>query len=256
MHIFCVSHKPPVFEAPLSYTHVTPKTYGGVDEVIVTDDKYGDAFHGRILSEYTQLFGLAEKLSEETTTKTIHIFQYRKFLSILQPPRLSTNCAFNYATRGNEAKGLFPSKGEMESLSGRHLIGPAIKVRSLAHNYSSAHLVEDFTNFCVALKALPGFNDRRLSGFINCDIFLPIPSLGSIPSDIFIEMMGELRSAWGEFAARFYQPREGYQRRVGGFLLERLHGYLLYENVKRKRISIQQGFQNVVTEKDYVEQST
>ena len=68
MHIFCVSHKPPVFEAPLSYTHVTPKTYGGVDEVIVTDDKYGDAFHGRILSEYTQLFGLAEKLSEEITS--------------------------------------------------------------------------------------------------------------------------------------------------------------------------------------------
>ena len=88
----------------------------------------------------------------------------------------------------------------MECLSGKHLIGPAIKVRSLAHNYASSHLVEDFTNFCVALKTLPNFNDERLSKFVNCKIFLPIPSLGSIPSDIFIEMMGELRDAWGEFA--------------------------------------------------------
>ena len=255
MRLFCVSHKPPAFKVPTSYTHVTPKTYNGNREIIITDDKYGESFHGKILSEYTQLFGLAEELSKEKEVSTIHIFQYRKFLSILQPQRLSTNCITNYATREDEAKKLFPSEAEMERLSGQYLIGPAIKVRSLAHNYASSHLVEDFTNFCVALKALPNFSDERLSRFIYCEIFLPIPSLGSIPSDIFVEMMGELRSAWKEFAGRFYQPREGYQRRVGGFLLERLHGYLLYENIKRKRISVQQGFQNVVTDKDYVEQS-
>ena len=60
--------------------------------------------------DYKDLLKSVKGLSEETTTKTIHIFQYRKFLSILQPPRLSTNCAFNYATRGNEAKGKCAAK--------------------------------------------------------------------------------------------------------------------------------------------------
>jgi hypothetical protein len=50
-----------------------------------------------------------------------------------------------------------------------------------------------------------------------------------MPMVIFHEHMKILQEAWLLFAKKFYVPRLGYQRRVGGFLLERLHSFLLYE---------------------------
>ena len=43
--------------------------------------------------------------------------------------------------------------------------------------------------------------------------------------------MSTLRKVWQAFVPHFLQKREGYQRRVGGFLLERLHGFLLLDHV-------------------------
>jgi len=44
---------------------------------------------------------------------------------------------------------------------------------------------------------------------------------------LFLQHMQVLRAAWSAYAEGAHVPREGYQMRVGGYLLERLHSHLL-----------------------------
>ena len=108
-------------------------------------------------------------------------------------------------------------------------------MRSIAHQYSSAHLVEDFSKFILSLNSLNGFNEKHCENFINCEILFPAPSLGITRVDIFLKHMAILKLAWEHFSNHFSISRDGYQRRVGGFLLERLHSFLLYEEITVKK---------------------
>jgi hypothetical protein len=56
---------------------------------------------------------------------------------------------------------------------------------------------------------------------------IPSPALCLVDTPLFLRHMRVLRSAWKIFARHAAVAREGYQRRVAGYLLERLHSHLL-----------------------------
>jgi hypothetical protein len=58
--------------------------------------------------------------------------------------------------------------------------------------------------------------------------------------------MATLQSVWELFYHTSYEKRDGYQRRVGGFLLERLHSFLIYERLKENPQQFISGHQYVV----------
>ncbi|MCX5946182.1 MAG: hypothetical protein NTZ53_12985 [Cyanobacteria bacterium] len=247
---FCIGHKPPEFSPSDDFVHVTPVVKPGLIQLYIPDDCYGDRFHGSILSEYCQLFGLAEYLKSHGRAQKIYLFQYRKYLSIKAGASVSPNLPYAYACGKIEANLLFPKKGILEGLGDKLLLGPAIPVKSLADNYSSYHHAEDFSSFVRSLSSVPGFDEKRIAAFVDCKVLFPAPSLGLFAVECLIGNLDILRSAWQAFSDLYWCPREGYQRRVGGFLLERLQSFLIFEDIiSPKKIATVQGHQIVVSER-------
>lgn len=250
---YCIGHKPPTFLHSESYIHVSPNVFPGLNQLIVPDDLYGDKFHGSVLSEYAQLFGLAEFLKNVSISEKFYIFQYRKFISLQPGHQRSTNVPYVFSSSPEEGSRLFPSKDELSRHSEKLLFGPAVYIRSMAHQYSLNHHVEDFSRFILSLNSLDGFDEKRCDNFINCELLIPAPSLGVTCTDIFLKHMAILKLAWEHFSNHFSTSRDGYQRRVGGFLLERLHSFLLYEEINiKKKYSVFQGHQIVISDSQII----
>lgn len=249
MKYFCIGHRAPLFSPNSLYTHVSSIVFQELQQIIVPDDVFGPKYHGSILSEYTQLFGLAKVLEESPKDERIYIFQYRKFLSLMKGSQLSSNMPYVYACLPEEGEMLFPSHLDFQGLKDEFVIGQPIAVDSVAQQYALSHRVEDFSAFIYSLSKMNGFNERRCMNFIHSKMLLPAPSIGVFKIGIFLEHMQTLQSAWQHFSSNFYVSREGYQRRVGGFLLERLHSFLILEEINRKeQVLIKQGYQIVISD--------
>ena len=244
--LFCIGHRPPDFQPHHPFVHVSPVPSPCAKALLIPDGSLGERWDGRILSEYTQLFGLAES-GALADVESVYIFQYRKFLALTPGPQVAANIPYSYAASAAEAEGLFPAPEELSRLGSSLLIGQAIRIRSLAHQYACHHLVEDFAAFSAALSTLPAYGPQRVARFIAGGVLVPAPSLGLFPLALFLDQLRALREAWHAFAANFYVSREGYQRRVGGFLLERLHSFLLVEAIAAGAIQPVQGHQIIVS---------
>lgn len=231
MRLICIGHKEPAFSPRLPYHFISPHKIEGHRSIIIPDDYLGDAFNGRILSEYTQLFVLAQQLETEKTDESIYLFQYRKFLSAREPSQRSTNFGWAFAAKADEANAVFPTAAEIEALSRVTLIGPALDNWSMAHQYFLSHMPRDLICFTLALSLLDDFNKERLDRFASCPVLFPAPALGVYHPEMFVRHMRILKRAWQAFYENYYVERAGAQRRVGGFLLERLHSFLIYEEV-------------------------
>jgi hypothetical protein len=254
IHMYCIGHQPTAFEVPGPFTHVSSHAFDGLNQLIIPDDSLGANFHGRILSEYTQLFGLLDHIEHLDPEDSIYIFQYRKFVALQPPPTLSTNIAAMYVCTAQAAPGLFPSAEELKALTGHALIGALWNIQdtTVASFFTVNHHMEDFCSLVATLAMLEDFDPPRLRDFIYCNKFFPAPSLGMTKVATFRAHMQLLKSAWRLFQAHYFQERGGYQRRVGGFLLERLHSYLVYESVFKQQLPMAQGYTTVVSESDNI----
>lgn len=245
---YCIGHVPPAFSIPQDFTYVGPIAWNKASKtIVIPDESLGEAFNGKFLSEYTQLIGLADILGPQHS-ESIYIFQYRKFISLRTGTRQSTNIPYAYASSTDEAEKLFPTISELSNLQSEIMIGPAIKIRSTAENYSKYHLVEDFAAFCHSLGTLGILSKSEVSRFINCGLLIPAPSLGVYPYKLFYDHMQVLRKAWASFHEQHFVPRESYQRRVGGFLLERLHSFLIIDTLQREQLKLHQGHQIIISD--------
>lgn len=254
MKSYCIGHKPPTFPPGEPFMHVSPNVYPELNQLIVADDLYGKNFHGHILSEYAQLFGLAEYLKDAPRDEKFYIFQYRKFISLRQPATLSSNMNYVYACNSTESAFFFPSQAELSELGDELLVGKVlINFGTIAEFYAKCHNLNDFSAFMISLYKVGGFNEQRIKKFINYQTFLPVPSMGVFRVDIFLKHMEILKTTWAHFAEHFFLARDGYQRRVGGFLLERLHSFLICEELTNKICTAASGNQVVVSDSLVIE---
>lgn len=248
VELYCVGHKPPVFDVSPDFCLVSPDANAA--GLHIADDAMGERFDGKILSEYTQLFGLADHLAGRADLpQRLFFFQYRKFLSPRPGATRSTNMPYVYAAPPKEAASLFPGVNVMTAASRDFVRGPAFNVGvSMARGYALSHVREDFDGFAMALREVDGFTEQRCERFINSSILIPAPSLCMVPTDFFLQTTAVLRQAWDIFSTHHYKPREGYQRRVGGFLLERLHSYLMQEYLMDNPLDDKQWEQIIVSD--------
>ena len=249
MQLFCIGHKEPAFNPSSPFIHVSPKTVPGLSQIIVQDDEFGGLLHGSVLSEYTQLFGLAKYLETTSKDELLYLFQYRKFLSFKKGANIAANIPYAYAANKGEAESLFPPKDELREFKAQFMVGTHMIMESMLDNYSRGHIADDLLNFAITLRGHSHFSKERCQQFLECKILFPSPAVAIVPNGIFCEHMKILQEAWLLFAPKFYVPRPDYQRRVGGFLLERLHSFLLYEiffpNIK---IPVVEGYQVIVSD--------
>lgn len=251
---FCIGHQKPVFDVPEAFVHVSPHDDSGGDVLLIPDDCLGEAFNGNFLSEYAQLFGLLAHVSHLAQDAELYLFQYRKFICMEQPTRAAQNIPNMYSSPPDEARNLLPAKACLKKLSGKRLIGSVYRFgdQSYAMNYATYHRVEDFCAFCLSLSAQPDFDEPRCREFINCNMLFPAPSLGLISVAKFREHMNILMRTWQHFHDHYYVERPDYQRRVGGFLLERLHSFLIYEEIIKAGLPSVQGFTTIVSDAAFV----
>ncbi len=244
---FCIGHLPPLFKPAEPFTFVSPNTNQSLASLVIPDDSLGPTCDGKILSEYTQLFGLADHLMITKERHKLYLFQYRKFVSLSPGAIKASNMSYAYASDANEALTIFPRYSDLSALMDFGLVGPAVRVKSLVHQYAVHHYVEDICAFCSALTYIKEFDPLRIARFINCPVIFPAPSLGLVDSEIFQDQMKTLRETWNIFAANYYQARSGYQRRVGGFLLERLHSFLMTEQLEKANYNAVRGYQIIIS---------
>lgn len=240
-NIYCVSHKSPIFSIAKKFKVVSPEKSSFL---CIQDDYFGDVYSGDILSEYTQLFALSDFLKKDND-EFVHLFQYRKFVSDLPNLKSSSNIGYLKYCKSKEADIL------IKFYEDKILTTSPLKIESTISNYKQFHIEEDFLGLILSMKKF-GFHDDDLKRFTDLDYLFPTPSLGSYPREFFIETMNILRDVWFIFFNEFYQKRTGYQRRVGGFLLERLHSFLLANYLTITNIPYIHGNIVVVTEDDII----
>jgi hypothetical protein len=194
---------------------------------VLADDRFGPHAEGAALAEYSQLFGLHDLLEAgDVVADRLYLFQYRKFLGFRQGGA-PANAPWARIARPDEAAVLCPSLDELKAAPQAVVVGSLQGMgSSLAQNYALVHVADDFAMFAASLQAC-GHTPAQVRSFCTFQGLIPSPALCFIDTPSFLRLVRELRRVWTYFAQHYAVRREGYQRRVAGYLLERLHSHLL-----------------------------
>jgi len=228
----CVSHRPPTFRVPSPYLLVAPTDAPPIETVVAPDLWNGEIYDGKVLSEYAQLFFLAKNRKDLLRFSHIHFFQYRKFVSDVYGGTAAANIPYSRTTTPDSATRIFRSPDQLEASGHDFFTGPIWQMKTTAAiQYGRHHHIEDLMLFVVAMRQHPFFDDQTCKEFVCATQMIPSPALGMVPTKAFFDMQAILMAVWEHYFTSFYSPRSGYQRRVGGFLLERLHSFLLLKHI-------------------------
>jgi hypothetical protein len=224
---FCIGHVRPVFEPTLPYTMLAPKALGMAGEIVIEDTRFGHGGDGAELAEYSQLFGLAEMIeSGDVVADRLYLFQYRKFIGF-RAGGLPATAPWVRIAPPAECATLLPSLDELAAAPHPVVVGSMFPLGgSIAKNYAMVHVIDDLVAFAGCLHAC-GMNAAEVRRFASFQGLLPSPALCLVDTKVFLQQMRTLRAAWDEYAQHARVAREGYQRRVAGYLLERLHSHIL-----------------------------
>ena len=226
---FCIGHVAPVFAAPLPYAMLCPKPLGMSNELVIADDRFGAGVNGAMLAEYSQLFGLHDMIEAgDVAADRLYLFQYRKFVGFRFGGSAATAPWVRIADP-REAFALFPDLEQLQAARHDIVVGSMQPLgASVAHHYALVHVVDDLAMFTACLHGC-GFEPAAIRRFATFQGMVPSPALCLVETAEFVRQMRVLRGVWDEFARHYCVAREGYQMRVAGYLLERLHSHLLCE---------------------------
>lgn len=231
LRAFCIGHLGPAFTPPIPYTLLCPRPLGTPGEIVIDDDRFGSGVDGPSLAEYSQLFGLQDLIEAgDVVAERLYLFQYRKFLG-LRPGGGAANAPWLRVLRPDNAAPFFPRLVELQAQLQPIVVGGLQDMgTSVAANYAEVHAAADFAAFCACLAA-DGMPLAEVRRFASLHGFVPSPALCLVDTPLFLQHMARLRRTWSLFARHCAVPRAGYQRRVAGYLLERLHSHLLLQGL-------------------------
>jgi hypothetical protein len=249
LRAFCIGHVPPVFTPALPFDMLCPHPLGLPNERVLADDRFGPQADGAALAEYSQLFGLQALLEAgDVVADRLYLFQYRKFLGF-RHGGVPANAPWARIASPHEAATLCPGIDELQAAPHAAVVGALQPMgTSLAQNYALVHVADDFAMFTAALQAC-GYTPAQIRAFCSFQGLVPSPALCLVDTPVFLRLMTELQRVWRHFAQHYGVQREGYQRRVAGYLLERLHSQLLCQWLQDGSLpSVGQGQRYIVLE--------
>ncbi|MEO5629127.1 MAG: hypothetical protein ABIQ62_05090 [Thermomonas sp.] len=231
LRAFCIGHVPPRFAPALVYTMVSPRPLGVPGELVLSDQRFGPGLDGAALAEYSQLFGLQDMLEAgDLVADRLYLFQYRKFIGLRAGGAPAMEPWVRIA-RSEEAAMLCPTAEQLLAAPQPVVVGSMHALGgSVAQQYALVHVVDDMVMFAACL-ASAGMDTAAVKRFTTFQALIPSPALCLVDVPLFLQHMRVLREAWTTFATHCAVSREGGQRRVAGFLLERLHSHLLFQSL-------------------------
>lgn len=225
---YCIGHTLPLFAPPIRFDMLCPAPLGIPNELVVRDDRFGPGIDGGTLAEYSQWFGLGDLLaSGDVVADELFLFQYRKFLSPILGG-VDANAPWLRVLSPDTAPAVFPTPEQIDAYACRLAVGSVFDFgESIAANYARVHVVDDLVMFAAAIADSGALSEQDIRSFATLRGIIPSPAVCYLHADLFVRIVGILRRVWESFHPHYRVERTGYQRRVAGYLLERLHSYLL-----------------------------
>lgn len=228
INAYCIGHTLPLFEAAIPFEMLCPKSLGISNEIVIRDDRFAGVVDGGELAEYSQLFGLHDRiLSGDIFIDNLFLFQYRKFISTTLGGVPSVSPWIRVLTAETVA-GVFPSMEQLESISARLAVGSVFDFgESISSNYARVHVIDDFVMFMAACAESGALSKEDIKSFSTFRGIIPSPAVCFLHVDVFVKIINLLKIVWNSYSPHYHVARSGYQRRVAGYLFERLHSFLL-----------------------------
>lgn len=228
MKAYCIGHTMPLFKPPVFFEMLCPVSLGIPNELVVDDNRFGDGIDGGGLAEYSQLFGLHDLLqSGDVVAEHLFLFQYRKFISTLMGGAESVSPWIRVLTP-DTAPSAFPPQAQLDAFSGRLAVGSIFDFgESISSNYARVHVIDDLVMFAAACAESGALDKADIKSFATLRGIIPSPAVCCVHVDVFVKIIGILKAVWMAYSPEYQIARTGYQRRVAGYLLERLHSFLL-----------------------------
>jgi predicted O-linked N-acetylglucosamine transferase (SPINDLY family) len=243
---FFIGHKPPDFGLWPGFTYCSQK--GG--DFVLPHDRELDELTSDVLSEYHSLFLLRRQLLAQGVSEgNITICQHRRFVLNLPLGDAAVNLPSSRTIEAPVAAALdtallAPREGHFLIASPMHLD------HTVLDQFHLHHPLRDMLRFYSDLLDAKLLSAADVHSILTMKMLIPAPSCGTVTVQAFMEIYGLLEKCVAAWHAGGYQPREGYQRRITGFLLERLHGYLLICHLINAGLEVEQtiGYTTVVSE--------
>ena len=244
----CLGHVPfPDRYAHLVDLFIAPHLIVGPKRVaVVSDERYGE--NGHALSEYAQLIWLYENLdSIAADVDHVRIFHYRRFMSpvaVNGVPSSNIPWVTTIAEDGLDACApSFDRHGEGDCFNTAISFSAGVVTQ-----YASVHVLEDLLNFVNFLMEIDLLSPLQAAEFLRSNEFIPACNVGVYRKETFRTVYHALHKASEFLYAPQFVVRADYQRRNMGFLLERLHSYLLLDLVKNKTLGARFGHNVMISE--------
>ena len=228
LKVYCIGHTLPLFKPSVPFEMLCPSSLGIRNEVVIDDHRFGPTVDGSSLAEYSQLFGLHDKLlSGDIVADELYLFQYRKFLSPMYGGLESVSPWIRVLTP-EIVSGIFPSEEHLVTFRTRLAVGSLFGLgNSISGNYALVHVIDDLVMFSAACAASGFLTPKDISSLATLRGIIPSPAVCYINAELFVRIMDILKSVWNNYYPHYQIVRTGYQRRVAGYLMERLHSLLL-----------------------------
>ncbi len=246
----CLSHVPP----PQAFNqHVdilmSPNLLTGAQTVIYTPDYLFDP-HGDTLSEYAQLLWLSENFSNVCANhEFVRIFHYRRFTSLKNRSlgKVSLNLPWARVVSNNDLEHF---ESDFTRHSTHEIYNSLTSIPSgVLGQYSDNHLLTDYLDFTRFLIETQIMTTSQAVNFLRTDRFIPSCNIGIFESSKLRVVLNILAAAAEFRKSEIFKRHLGSQRRSMGFLLERLHSFLLLQILEIDGSSIALG-QNFVIADD------
>lgn len=183
----------------------------------------------RLASEYAGLFAIRQRLEEVGYDGGVIVAHYRRFVSRRTFGRLSDNVPGVRTLTPREAEGvtftdLLPDPAQDWLLTMPLRIG-----QQVGGQYNTKHILRDLLRFLTDAVDAGAIDSNDAHRALFTDLLIPACSVGCYPARWFNSIFRKLEIAAVAFLDGGYVEREGYQRRVLGFCLERLNNFLILQ---------------------------
>lgn len=253
MSNFIISHVRPQISFPPQFSFVTDVLTQPTDFRVDVSTLKDEGLSDRRIGEYMYLFALRREL-ENSSSKSITIAQYRRFVSSKPIGQVASNMSYARTVTSADLQGL-----DLESLlrpaQGFWLISTCARMQSsVIDQYAKHHIVRDWFRFLADAVDAGAIQNEEARQASLTQMLIPAPSNGVFPTQVLIKHLKILETAARAYIAGGFIEREEYQRRSLGFCLERLHSFLVLQEVLKAglKIEVVSGYQTIVSETEVV----
>jgi predicted O-linked N-acetylglucosamine transferase (SPINDLY family) len=241
-----IGHKPPDFGVWPGFTYCGQKS----TSFTLPADAQLDQLSSDVLSEYHSLFLLRRALVERGVTDgRITICQHRRFVLNVALGEVAVNLPSSWLIDAKAAATL--DTALLAPREGDFLIASPMGMPStVLDQFHVHHPLRDMLRFYADLMDARLINAADVHNILTMKLLIPAPSCGTFSVEAFLEIYTLLEKCVAAWHSGGYQPHLGYQKRITGFLLERLHSYLLISHMTRVGVNFEAavGYTTVVAE--------